>query len=214
MEGVFISFEGVEGSGKSTQAAMLYEYMKSMGNDVILIREPGGTKIGEQIRAILLDTENTGMNYYTESCLYAAARAQLVNDIIKPALEAGKTVICDRFVDSSYAYQAMARGLGFETVSQVNAPAVANAMPHVTIFIDISPEEGLMRRKKTDKVDRLDQEALEFHKKVYDGYVELAKMFPERFLKISGTGSEKEVFELMKNELYQRLSYIEKEVIL
>ena len=214
MEGIFISFEGVEGSGKSTQAAMLYEYMKSKGNDVMLIREPGGTQIGEQIRAILLDPQNKGMDYYTECCLYAAARAQLVNEVIKPALKAGKVIICDRFVDSSYAYQAMARGLGFEKVSGVNAPAVDGAVPHVTIFIDISPEEGLARRKNTDKFDRLDQEALDFHKKVYGGYVELAQMFPDRFLNVSGTGDVEEVFEIMKNKLHQRLSYIEKEVIL
>ena len=214
MEGVFISFEGVEGSGKSTQAAKLYEYMKLKGNDVMLIREPGGTKIGEQVRTILLDPENKGMDYYTESCLYAAARAQLVNEVIKPALEAGKIIICDRFVDSSYAYQAMARGLGFEKVSSVNAPAIENAMPHVTVFIDISPEEGLARRKNTDKFDRLDQEALAFHKKVYNGYIELVEMFADRFLTISGTGNENEVFDEMKYKLQQRLSYIEKEVIL
>jgi len=185
-----------------------------MGNDVILIREPGGTKIGEQIRAILLDAENKGMDYYMESCLYAAARAQLVNNVIKPALAEGKIVICDRFVDSSYAYQAMARGLGFETVSGVNAQAVKGAMPDVTIFIDLSPEAGLARRKNTDKFDRLDGEALDFHKRVYAGYKELSQMFSDRFLNICGEGSEKEVFEAMVNELRKRLSYIEKEVIL
>ena len=214
MEGVFISFEGVEGSGKSTQAAKLYEYMKNKGNDVALIREPGGTKIGEQIRGILLDVENKGMDFYTESCLYAAARSQLVNEVIKPALNAGKVIICDRFADSSYAYQAMARGLGLETVSGVNAPAIDGAMPHITIFIDISPEDGIARRKKTDKFDRLDQEALDFHKKVYNGYKKLSEIFSERYLIVSGTGDEKEVFDEMLNKLSQRLSHIEKEVII
>lgn len=165
---MFVTFEGCEGVGKSTQLAMLKEYMKNSGQEAVYLREPGSTEISEKIRAIILDPANTEMTAETEALLYAAARAQLVKQVIRPALDAGKTVICDRYIDSSVAYQGYARGLGEDFVKKINSYAIENAMPDVTIFIDLRPSASF---RSVSRNDRLEREALSFHDKVYEGFV-------------------------------------------
>lgn len=165
---MLITFEGCEGVGKSTQLAMLKEYLKNSGQEAVYLREPGSTEISEKIRGIILDPANTDMTAETEALLYAAARAQLVKQVIRPALDAGKTVICDRYIDSSVAYQGYARGLGEDFVKKINSYAMENAMPDVTIFIDLRPSASF---RSVSRNDRLEREALSFHDKVYEGFV-------------------------------------------
>lgn len=165
---MFVSFEGCEGVGKSTQLRLLKEYLDGSGQPAVYVREPGSTEISEQIRRVILDTQNTAMTDMTEALLYAASRAQLVREIIKPALEAGKLVICDRYVDSSIAYQGYGRDMGADVIKNINAPAVDGCMPDLTVFIDLSPENS-WRKYRTD--DRLEQESNEFFRKVYNGFI-------------------------------------------
>ena len=164
---MFITFEGCEGVGKSTQLNLLREYLEETGQEAIFCREPGGTPIGEQIRKVILNPENKEMADVTESILYAASRVQLISQVILPALKEGKIVVCDRYVDSSIAYQAYARGLGVDLVKKINYFAVENCMPDVTIFLDRSPAESF---RATPGDDRMEQETREFHNKVYEGY--------------------------------------------
>lgn len=164
---MFITFEGCEGVGKSTQLNFLKEYLKATGQDAIFVREPGGTPIGEQIRKVILNPDNTEMAPVTESMLYASSRVQLIDEVILPALKEGKIVVCDRYLDSSIAYQGYARGLGADLVKKVNYYAVEHCMPDVTIFIDLCPAESF---RSTPGSDRMEQETREFHNKVYDGY--------------------------------------------
>ena len=164
---MFITFEGCEGVGKSTQLNLLKEYLEETGQEAIFCREPGGTSIGEQIRKVILNPENTEMADVTESILYAASRVQLISQVILPALKEGKIVVCDRYLDSSIAYQAYARGLGVDLVKKINYFAVENCMPDVTIFLDRSPAESF---RATPGDDRMEQETREFHNKVYEGY--------------------------------------------
>ena len=173
-KGFFITVEGGDGAGKSTQLSKLKEYMKDKGFNTVFTREPGGTAIGEKIRSIILDVENKEMAYHTEAYLYAASRAQNVRQIIKPALEEGKVVICDRFVDSSIAYQGFGRGLGKDRVWSINKDAVDDCMPDLTIFLDLEPEEASLRVEgREGKKDRLEISGESFHEKVYLGYKEL-----------------------------------------
>ena len=181
-EGYFISFEGGDGSGKSTQIQILREFLEERGYDVILTREPGGTPISEKIRSIILDKANSEMDDMTEALLYAAARAQLVSQIIRPALEEGKVVICDRFVDSSMAYQAYARGLG-DSVKTINAFAVGDCMPDLTILLKVNPQVGSSRIGNRER-DIIELASSDFHKKVYEGYLQLEKLYPERIVGI------------------------------
>ena len=181
-EGYFISFEGGDGSGKSTQIQILRDFLEERGYDVILTREPGGTPISEKIRSIILDNENSEMDDMTEALLYAAARAQLVSQVIRPALEAGKVVICDRFVDSSMAYQAYARGLG-DSVKTINGFAVGDCMPDLTILLKVNPQVGSSRIGDKER-DRIELASREFHKKVYEGYLQLEKLYPDRIVGI------------------------------
>lgn len=181
-EGYFISFEGGDGSGKSTQIQILREFLEERGYDVILTREPGGTPISEKIRSIILDKANSEMDDMTEALLYAAARAQLVSQVIRPALEEGKVVICDRFVDSSMAYQAYARGLG-DSVKSINAFAVGDCMPDLTILLKVNPQVGSSRIGNRER-DRIELASSDFHKKVYEGYLQLEKLYPERIVGI------------------------------
>ena len=181
-EGYIISFEGGDGSGKSTQIQILREFLEERGYDVILTREPGGTPISEKIRSIILDKANSEMDDMTEALLYAAARAQLVSQIIRPALEEGKVVICDRFVDSSMAYQAYARGLG-DSVKTINAFAVGDCMPDLTILLKVNPQVGSSRIGNRER-DRIELASSDFHKKVYEGYLQLEKLYPERIVGI------------------------------
>ncbi len=165
---MFVSFEGCEGVGKSTQLRLLKEYLEKTGQRAVYVREPGSTEISEQIRRVILDTANTAMTDMTEALLYAASRAQLVREVIKPALEHGELVICDRYVDSSVAYQGYGREMGAELIKRINAPAVDGCMPDLTVFIDLSPEHS-WRTYRTE--DRLEQESNEFFEKVYKGFI-------------------------------------------
>lgn len=170
MSGLFIVLEGPDGSGKTTQITLLQKYLEEQGKECIITREPGGTRIGEAIREVILNPEYKEMSDVTEMLLYAASRAQLMHDVIIPAIEAGKVVISDRFVDSSMVYQGIARGLGIETVAAVNAPGIGDYKPDKVFFIDIPEEEGIERKKQQKKLDRLEQESIDFHHMVSEGY--------------------------------------------
>lgn len=183
-QGRFITFEGPEGAGKTTVIASLYKRLKEEGKEVILTREPGGIQIAEKIRTIILDNKHTEMDAKTEALLYAAARRQHLTEKVIPALNAGTIVLCDRFIDSSLAYQGYARGLGIDEVLSINQFAIGNTMPNLTIFFDISPEEGLARISKNNnrEKNRLDKENIGFHQDVYAGYKELIERYPERIV--------------------------------
>lgn len=191
---MFVTFEGCEGVGKSTQLNMLKEYLSATGQEAVYVREPGSTRISEKIRSVILDPANTEMTAETEALLYAAARAQLVSEVILPALSAGKTVICDRYVDSSAAYQGYARGLGIDFVRKINSYAIANAMPDVTVFIDLRPSDAF---RSVRREDRLEREKAEFHDKVYEGYLAQASTSNGRFVMIK---PEKD-----KNETHRKI---------
>jgi len=172
---LFIVVEGIDGSGKSTQIEYLKEHFMQKGLQVMVTREPGGTAIGEQIRAILLDPDNRKMDPVAEMFLYAASRAQHIKELIGKCLEDGVHVICDRFVLSSYVYQGIARGIGLDTVKMVNGIAVAGIDPDITFFIDIDNEESFQRRAKRNIQDRMEKEDRAFHMKVCDGYRKLIR---------------------------------------
>ncbi len=201
--GYFISFEGVDGSGKSTQISRLKEYLESDGREVVLSREPGGTDIGEQIRNVILDPQNDGMTAVTEALLYAASRAQLVNDVIAPAVKAGKIVICDRFVDSSIAYQQYGRGLG-ECVRIINGYAVDDCMPDLTFFLKVKPDMSKNRIQAREK-DRIELENMSFYDAVYRGYEALESEFAERIIGIDATRSVEEIFAEIKGYVKRML---------
>ncbi len=201
--GYFVTLEGGEGSGKSTQLGLLEDYLSKGGYDVIFTREPGGTPISEEIRKILLGGENTEMCDETEALLFAAARVQHIKEKILPAVAAGKTVVCDRYVHSSLVYQGYARGLG-DFVEKVNSYALENCMPDVTIFLDITPERAFARKGGADKDDRLEQSGMDFHKRVYDGYVRVAEKFPDHFVRINADRPVEDVFEDILSTLENR----------
>lgn len=195
--GIFITIEGPDGSGKTTIINMLAENLAEQGFDVMATREPGGIEIAEQIRKVILDTNNTAMDSRTEALLYAAARRQHLAEKVKPALEAGKIVLCDRFVDSSLAYQGHARGLGIDEVYSINKFAIEDMMPQLTLYFDLAPELGLERinKNKGREVNRLDLENLDFHKKVQEGYMILAERFSERIVKIDASRELEAVYK-------------------
>ena len=192
-KGFFITFEGVEGCGKTTQIRRLHQHLVQLGRDVVVTREPGGTPVAEAIRSILLDCAHAGMRPMTELLLYAAARAQHVAEVIAPALEAGKTVLCDRFADSTTAYQGAGRGVEPETVALVHRLATSGVWPDITIVLDVPPEIGLARANSSCGPDRIEQESIEFHRRVREGFLELARQDPARVIVIDGTGAEDEV---------------------
>lgn len=188
MKGTFVTFEGCEGSGKSTQLKLLSARLDEAGVDYILTREPGGSPIAERIREIILDGKNTAMCDECEALLYAAARVQHVKEKILPALESGKLVICDRYIHSSLAYQGIARGLGEQYVASINSFAIQNCRPDLTIFLNIPPERAFARKHGADEDDRIEQLGLAFHTKVYNGYLSLMKDYPEIYpVDCSGT---------------------------
>lgn len=191
MRGKFITFEGCEGSGKSTQLRLLSEYLDKLGVDYILTREPGGSEIAEQIRNIILNGKNTAMCDECEALLYAAARVQHLKEKIAPALDKGKLVICDRYVDSSLAYQGYARGLGREYIENINSLALERFAPDLTVFLDISPAEAFKRKHGADPDDRMEQLGLEFHTRVYNGYKALMEIAP-RICAVDCLGSKYE----------------------
>ena len=185
MKGLFIVMEGPDGSGKTTQINLLKEYLEEAGYECLITREPGGTVIGEEIRQLILNPEHKEMSPVTEMLLYAASRAQLVHEVIGPALEEGKIVISDRFVDSSIVYQGIARKLGISTVSAVNAPGIGIYRPDGIFFIDLSEAEGLRRKKEQKNLDRMEQEGIDFHHMVSEGYRKVLSGRPE-VMKIDG----------------------------
>lgn len=195
--GVFITFEGPEGAGKTTVITKIYDRLKAEGRQVVLTREPGGIRIAEKIRTVILDTDNIEMDAKTEALLYAAARRQHLVEKVVPALDEGVIVLCDRFIDSSLAYQGYARDLGIDEVLQINQFAIGNTMPDLTVFFDINPAEGLSRIAQNNEreMNRLDKENLNFHEKVYEGYKELIQRYPDRIVKTDARLSEKDVIE-------------------
>lgn len=192
-KGKFITFEGCDGSGKSTQLKMLSDYLSENKIPHIFTREPGGGKISEAIREILLSGKNSEMTDECEALLYAASRVQHLHDRVQPALDKGDLVVCDRYFDSSFAYQAYARDLGVEFIEKINAYAIEKYSPDLTIFIDLSPEEAFIRKHGADENDRLEQAGMSFHKKVYEGYKELARTHA-RIVTIDGRQTPDEVF--------------------
>jgi dTMP kinase len=190
MQGRFITFEGPEGSGKTTQLQLLSTWLLARGIEPVVTREPGGTRIGEQVRALLHNPDHTEMTAETEILLYSADRAQHVAQVILPALAAGKIVLCDRFFDSTYAYQGYGRGLSLEALQQITAFATRRLVPHLSLYLDVLPEVGLRRRETGGgEWNRLDREALAFHQRVREGYLTLIKKDPERWRTIDATGS-------------------------
>lgn len=192
MKGKFITLEGCEGVGKSRQIKMLEEYLQSQKIEYFLTREPGGTPVSEQIRKVILDGKNVAMTDECEALLYAAARVQLLKEEVCPRLESGQLVLCDRYVDSSFAYQGYARGLGVEFVEKINDYAIKNCMPDYTLFLDLPPKLAFLRKGGVDKTDRLELSGMDFHEKVYAGYVALAKKYHERFIVIDASGERDE----------------------
>ena len=178
MNGKFITLEGSEGSGKSTQAVLILDYLKSKKVPVMLLREPGGVKISENIRKLLLDVHNTGMGDECETLLYMAARAQMVKEILEPQLKAGKIILCDRFLDSTIAYQGYGNVIDIKTIEQLGLFATKGLVPDLTILFDIHPEKGLSRAG--DKKDRNESSTMEYHNRVRNGYLDLSKQYPAR----------------------------------
>jgi dTMP kinase len=197
--GFFIAFEGVEGSGKGTQVRMAEEFMRSEGYDVLVTREPGGTAVGERVRELLLDPNTGKLDSRTEALLFAASRAQTVHSVIRPALAEGKVVICDRYVDSSLAYQGWGRGLGEQDILTLNVWGTQGLFPDLVILLHLEPERGLLR--STEPPDRMELEGQDFHAKVADAYLKIAEEHPERFVVIEADKSPAEVFDAVRAAL-------------
>lgn len=196
--------EGPDGSGKTTQIDLLKKYLESKGYDIIITREPGGTVISEAIRGIILNKEYQEMSHMTELLLYASARAQLVNQVIKPALAEGKAVICDRFVESSAVYQGIGRGLGVSTVYEVNNYALGDVKPMLTIFMDLDADEGIKRKENQTELDRMELEDMSFHERVVEGYRQLAQLYPDRIFPVDATLPIEEIHSIIVKEVESR----------
>ena len=192
MKGKFITFEGCEGVGKSRQVKLLKDYLDQKGVSYFITREPGGTQVSEQLRKIILDGDNKNVSDECEALLYAASRVQLLKEVVKPRLDAGELVLCDRYVDSSLAYQGKARGLGYDFVEKINAYAFKNFMPDYTVFLNLSPKDAFIRKGGVDKTDRLELSGDAFHQKVYEGYLELSKIYKDRYIVIDASGEKEE----------------------
>ena len=195
MRGFFITFEGGDGSGKTSQINLLKKYFEDKGKEVVISREPGGTQISEKIRNIILDINNSEMSDITEALLYAAARAQHVHEVIQPAIDAGKVVICDRYVDSSVVYQGYARNIGIDKVTQINDIAINGLKPDKTFYLDLEASIGLNRKKNQTELDRLEKEKLEFHERVIEGYRNLANKYKDRIIQVDATLTVNEIHE-------------------
>jgi dTMP kinase len=206
LPGFFVVFEGGEGAGKSTQMAAFVDWLRARGVDVVMTREPGGTAIGERIRAIVLDTDAGEMDEHTEALLYAADRAQHANEVIVPALKEGNVVVSDRFVDSSLAYQGLARGLGLEEIYRISEWATGGLLPDVVFFLSVDPKAGLQR--SAGEKDRIENAGEDFHDKVKAAYLQLAKRFPGRFVVIDAARSKAEVHAEIVNIYEQRMAEV------
>ena len=211
MKGLFITFEGNDGSGKSSVIETIKKELISRGYNVLYSREPGGSKIAEKIREVILDVDNVGMDDKTESLLYAASRREHIVKTLLPALNEGKIVLCDRYLDSSLAYQGYARGIGIDEVYRMNTYATDNLLPDLTLLICVKPEVGFERIKKNQRgaLDRLEIEKMEFHKKFYEGYLEVQKKFPHRIIIINGEASKEQV---RKDALEVVIKFLEEKV--
>lgn len=205
MKGIFISFEGLDGCGKSRQMQFFSEYLQENGYDPVLTREPGGCSISEQIREILLDTKNSRMDAWTEAYLYAAARRQHVEEVIRPALEQGKIVLSDRFLDSSIAYQGAGRELGLSTIAELNMQATRGCMPDFTVFLDCEPEEAHSRKDEDVVPDRVEKSGAQFFSSVREGFLASWKSEPERILRIDASGPKEATRLLVQDALRDRL---------
>ena len=209
--GFFITFEGVEGCGKTTQIKLLAELLAARGISTVLTREPGGCKIADKIRAILLDAENSVLSPLAELMLYAAARAQHVTEVISPALEAGNIVLCDRFSDATVAYQSFGRGIDRHVIDNLNSHACQGVAPDLTVLVDCDAAVGLERaRQRIDatsgpREERFELEALAFHHRVRSGYLYLAKEEPHRFVIINGTDTIEEIFAAISSQVMSRI---------
>ena len=211
MKGLFINFEVNDGSGKSSVIETIKKELMNRGYDVLYSREPGGSKIAEKIREVILDVDNVGMDDKTESLLYAASRREHIVKTLLPALNEGKMVLCDRYLDSSLAYQGYARGIGIDEVYHMNTYATDHLLPDLTLLICVKPEVGMERIKKNQRgaLDRLEIEKMEFHKKVYEGYLEVQKKFPNRIKIINGEASKEQV---KKDALEVVIKFLEEKV--
>jgi len=207
--GLFVTLEGGEGSGKTTQTRRLVEFLRARGHEVLLTREPGGTEAGEAIRELLLHGVDA-LSPHAELALYLASRAQLVREVIRPGLERGATVVCDRYADSSTAYQGGGRDLGIEFVERMNAWATDSLEPDLTLYFDVEPQDGLARRQSrgggTDDLDRIEREALPFHERVRAAYRVIAGRHPDRFRVIPTHGGEEEVWQRVRAAVEGRLA--------
>lgn len=209
MKGLFITFEGIEGCGKTTQIKLLYEHLKRLGRDCVLTREPGGTAIGDKIRAILLDARHEGMTPIAELLLYAAARNQHIAQVIGPAVKDGKIVLCDRYADATTAYQGAAREIDGKTIEEVHKIATGGMMPDLTILFDLPAEEGLKRARgrnladaSLQSEDRFEREDIEFHRRVRDGYFAIARREPKRVVVVNAMDG----IETIHNEILKRVN--------
>lgn len=198
---LFLTLEGPDGSGKSTQARLLADHLRAKGENALLTREPGGTPIGDQLRKVLMDLGNKGMTPAAEFLLFSASRAQIVRQVIRPHLEAGGVVVCDRFADSSLAYQGYGHRLPLATVRAVNSLATGDLLPDLTFLLDIPVEVGLKRRREQGAWNRLDDYDLEFHRRVRDGYLELAQAEPQRWIVVDAAKEEGEVWKQVERGL-------------
>jgi len=207
---LFITFEGIEGCGKTTQIGRLAFYLEGTHRSCLLTREPGGTEVGEKIRQILLSSENTGIEPMAELFLYAAARVQHFRQVIHPALQEGKTVLCDRYADATLAYQGFGRGLDPNWIEEINARSVENAKPDLTFLLDLPVEEGLRRawkriEKNQIKEDRFEKEAVDFHQRVREGYLTLARKEPRRIIVLDGMKNEQSLHQEIVSHLSSKL---------
>ncbi len=205
MKNKFITFEGIDGSGKSLQIEMLADYLTELGEKILVVREPGTTIIGEYVRNILMDKKNNTMSYKTEALLFMAARAQLMQEKIIPALENNYTVICDRFIDSSVVYQGIGRGLGEKFIKELNKFVTENIEPDITFFLDISPQNAWLRKIGIQTSDRFESENINFHQKIYLGYKKLIAENPNRIICIDANVSPEEIHTQIVNAIKEKI---------
>jgi len=203
--GFFISLEGVEGTGKSTQAVMLSEALMASGMKTILTAEPGGTVLGDKIRGLLLDVSHNGMDHITELLLYSAARKQHLSELIIPSLESGATVITDRFSDSTMAYQGYGRGIDRDLIERLDSMVTGTLRPDLTLLLDLDVRDGLSRNREVGKVDRLELEDVEFHERVRNGFLEIARMEPRRVAVIDAQEGVDKVHRAVMEAVRSRL---------